>query len=233
MTHLIEAKGLTKRYGRRTVVRDVDLVVDKGEIVALIGPNGAGKTTTIEMMLGVRQPDGGTVTCSLTDARKGTGAQLQNTPFFPGLNTLDNLALFASFYGLAGDKGVLEEMLGRFSLLDVATTQASKLSGGQQRRLAIAIALVHAPQLIFLDEPTSALDPRAQRDVRELIKSLADARATVLFTSHDMTEVRNLAHRIVFIDGGSVRAEGTPEALLDRYDVPTLDELYLLLTEAD
>ncbi len=233
MKHLIEARGLTKRYGQRTVVRDVDLVVHRGEIVALIGPNGAGKTTTVEMMLGVRQPDGGTVACSLADARKGTGAQLQNTPFFPGLSTLDNLALFASFYGLAGDKGVLEEVLKRFSLLDVATTQASKLSGGQQRRLAIAIALVHAPQLVFLDEPTSALDPRAQRDVRELIRDLADAGTTVLFTSHDMTEVRNLAHRIVFIDGGSVRAEGTPEALLNRYNVPTLDELYLLLTEAN
>ena len=86
---------------------------------------------------------------------------------------------------------------------------------------------------MFLDEPTSALDPRAQRDVRGLIKNLADAGTTVLFTSHDMTEVRNLAHRIIFIDGGNVKAEGKPEALLEEHGVTTLDELYLLLTEAD
>ena len=159
MTHLIEAKGLTKRYGRRTVVRDVDVVVDKGEIVALIGPNGAGKTTTIEMMLGVRQPDGGTVTCSLTDARKGTGAQLQNTPFFPGLNTRDNLALFASFYGLAGDKGGLEEILKRFSLLEVATTQASKLSGGQQRGWQSPSRSFTLPNSCFWTNPPARSTP--------------------------------------------------------------------------
>lgn len=233
MTALVEASNLSKRYGRRTVVEGVDLIVNRGEIVALIGPNGAGKTTTVEMMLGVRQPDGGTVTYSFDDARKALGAQLQNTPFFPGLDTRDNVTLFASFYGLVLTKDEAGAVLKRFGLQDVATTQAAKLSGGQQRRLAIAVALLHEPQLVFLDEPTSALDPRAQRDVRALIKNLAEGGTTVLFTSHDMTEVGNVADRVVFIDGGCVRAEGTPASLLEQHGVATLEELYLLLTEAD
>ena len=122
-------------------------------------------------------------------------------------------------------------MLKRFSLLEVSHTQAAKLSGGQQRRLAIAIALVHEPQLVFLDEPTSALDPRAQREVRVLIRELAEHGTTVVLTSHDMTEVGTLANRVVLIDGGRVQAQGKPAELLERYSVDTLEDLYFLLTE--
>jgi ABC-2 type transport system ATP-binding protein len=231
MNTLVEARGLVKAFGPRTAVNGLDLAVREGDILAIIGPNGAGKSTTLDMILGIKSPDRGTVSWWCREPKRFIGAQLQSTPFFPGLTALENLRMFAAFYGLRLKDAALMEHLRKFGLEEAAGTDAARLSGGQQKRLAIAMALLHAPKLIFLDEPTSALDPRSRRDVRELIRSLAESGTSVVFTSHDMEEVHKLANRIVLICGGRVAASGTAEKLLSRYGAEGLEELYIRLTD--
>jgi len=227
----IEAKGLVKTYGNRTVVGGLDLTIGKGEVLAIIGPNGAGKSTVLDLVLGLRKQDSGTVTYWTDNPYRHIGLQLQSTPFFPGFNALENLRMFAAFYGVRLQDAQLLLLLSKCGLGDVAKTDASRLSGGQQKRLAIAMTLVHNPQLIFLDEPTAALDPRARREIRDLIRSLASSGTTVVFTSHDMEEVQKLATRIVMISMGKIQASGSAEDLLSEQQVTSLEELYIKLTE--
>jgi ABC-2 type transport system ATP-binding protein len=230
MSHLLEAHNLVKHYGHHTAVDGVSLDVSPGEVVALIGPNGAGKSTTLEIILGLRAADGGNVVFWRDDPRCEIGIQLQTTPFFRGLTAAENLQLFASFYGVRLSRTQIAALLERCDLAGAARTEAAKLSGGQQKRLAIALALTHSPRLLFLDEPTAALDPRARHDIRALIRSLASAGAAVVFTSHDMEEVGKLADRVVLIVAGHVRADGAPAELLARFGVASLEDLYLDLT---
>lgn len=227
---MIEARGLTKKYGKRTTVKGIDLTVHSGEVVALIGPNGAGKSTTLEMILGLRKPDSGNIAYWTSEPKRHIGVQLQNTPFFPGLTASENLNVMAAFYGLRITKRKVSEILSRCNLQHVARTEASRLSGGEQKRLAIAISLVHDPAVLFLDEPTAALDPRARHEIRELIRSIARSGTSVVFTSHDMEEVEKLADRLILVCDGEVRAQGTPQDLLASYGVSSLDALYLALT---
>jgi ABC-2 type transport system ATP-binding protein len=208
----------------------VSLDVSPGEIVALIGPNGAGKTTTLEVILGLRAADGGQIKFWRDDPRREIGIQLQATPFFRGLTASENLRLFASFYRVRLAQSQIVAILERCGLAGAASTEAAKLSGGQQKRLAIALALAHNPRLLFLDEPTAALDPRGRHDIRALIHSLAATGAAVVFTSHDMEEVAKLADRVVLIAGGRVRADGTPTDLLAHFGAASLEDLYLELT---
>jgi ABC-2 type transport system ATP-binding protein len=233
MNNLLEAHHLVKRYGNRTVVKDIDLFVAPGEVVGLIGPNGAGKSTTLEMVLGLRMPDRGEVVFWCKDPRRQIGVQLQTTPFFRGLTVAENLILFANFYGVQLTKQQVADLLARCGLTGVARTEAARLSGGQQKRLAIALTLAHHPHLIFLDEPTAALDPRARHEIRELIRSFAASGTAIVFTSHDMEEVGKLADRVVLIVEGRVRAEGKPTDLLVAYNVASLEELYLKLTDEE
>jgi ABC-2 type transport system ATP-binding protein len=230
MNNLLEVRGLVKRYGQHEVVKGIDLVVAPGEIVGVIGPNGAGKSTTLEMILGLRIPDQGSVTFSFSNPRQQIGVQLQTTPFFRGLTTSENLKLFANFYGIRLTSQQADRLLARAGLSAAARTEAARLSGGQQKRLAIAMTLAHHPHIIFLDEPTAALDPQARHEVRELIRSLAHEGAAIVFTSHDMEEVNKLADRVILIVDGRVRAQGTPATLLHDYNMHSLEEVYLSIT---
>lgn len=143
MTLMVEAKGLVKRYGERVVVNGLDLTVEEGEVLAIIGPNGAGKSTTLDMILGIKRPDAGSVMYWREDAKRQIGVRLQATPFFPGYTALENLRMFAVFYGLRPTNAELMEHLKRFNLHEAAHIDASRLSGGQQKKLAIAMALLH------------------------------------------------------------------------------------------
>jgi ABC-2 type transport system ATP-binding protein len=230
---LFEDHNLVKRYGEREAVKGVNLVVAPGEVVGMIGPNGAGKSTTLEMILGLRTPDSGDVVYWRDNPRPQIGVQLQTTPFFRGLTVAENLKLFAHFYGVQLTRTQISDLLARCRLADAARLEAARLSAGQQKRLAIALTLAHQPRLIFLDEPTAALDPRARREIRELIRSLAIGGTAIVFTSHDMEEVGKLADRVVLIVEGRVKAEGTPTALLTEYGVSSLEELYLNLTKEE
>jgi ABC-2 type transport system ATP-binding protein len=231
--HLLEAHGLVKRYGNRLAVDGIDLVVAPGEVVAIIGPNGAGKSTTLEMILGLRTPDSGEVVFWCDHPRRQVGVQLQTTPFLRGLTVAENLTLVAHFYGVRLTRQEVTALLERCGLAEAARKEAARLSSGQQKRLAIALALVHQPHLIFLDEPTAALDPRARREIRELVRTLASNGTAIVFTSHDMEEVGKLAHRLVLIVSGHVRAEGTPADLLARSGAGSLEDLYLNLTQEE
>ncbi|MUT64746.1 ABC transporter ATP-binding protein [Paenibacillus sp. NEAU-GSW1] len=232
MQTLIQANGLVKKYGSRTVVNGLDLDIQKGEVLGIIGPNGAGKSSTFDMILGLKKPDAGTVSYWCEDPARHIGVQLQSTPFFPGFTALENMRMFAAFYGLRLTDSGLRTHLQQCQLGEVGKTDAARLSGGQQKRLAIAMTLMHKPQLIFLDEPTAALDPRARREVRSLIQSLAESGVSVVFTSHDMEEVHKLATRIAFIRAGSIEAHGTADELLAKYDASSLEGLYIQLTES-
>lgn len=228
---LIRTNSLVKQYGARTVVNGVSLTVFENEILSIIGPNGAGKSTMIEMTLGLRKQDEGSLSYWIKDYRKYVGAQLQSTPFFPGLTALENLQLFAAFYKKKLETQECKDLLSLCGLQDVIKTEASRLSGGQQKRLAIAVALVHHPRLVFLDEPTTALDPKSRREIHELISQLHARRTSVVFTSHDMDEVAKLSDRVIMMDKGMIIAEGRVEDLCETYKVSNLEELYLHLAE--
>lgn len=228
---LIQARNLQKSYNKRSIVKGINLDVHSNEILAVIGPNGAGKSTTLEMLIGLRKSDGGKINYWMKSYKEKIGVQLQSAPFFVGLNAFENLMLFASFYKRKLTEEQVNQVLKMCGLYESRKTDASKLSGGQQKRLAISIALIHNPELIFLDEPTAALDPRARQEIHELIRVLHQQGKTIVFTSHDMDEVEKLATRIIMIDQGEIIAQGEPEKLCETYNVSGLEELYLQLTK--
>ncbi|MFF5995621.1 ABC transporter ATP-binding protein [Lysinibacillus sp. KU-BSD001] len=225
----IQAINLQKSYNKRKIVKGIHLEIGQGEILAVIGPNGAGKSTTLEILIGLRKADAGEINYWLDAYKEKIGVQLQAAPFFVGLNAFENLKLFAAFYKKKLTDCQVNDMLKICGLYDVRKVDASKLSGGQQKRLAISIALIHNPDLIFLDEPTAALDPRARQEIHHLIKQLHKQNKTVVFTSHDMDEVDKLATRVMMIDEGEIIAQGNPSALCREHHVSNLEQLYLKL----
>ena len=226
----IQATNIHKAYDKRTIVESISLDIQENEILAVIGPNGAGKSTTLEMLVGLKRADGGEISYWCERFKEKIGVQLQMAPFFAGLTASENLKLFAAFYNKILTEKQVDEVLSLCGLYDTKKVDANKLSGGQQKRLAISIALIHNPELIFLDEPTAALDPRARQDIHGLIRQLHRQGKSVVFTSHDMDEVDKLATRVVMIDQGRIMAVGNPVSLCSAYGVARLEELYLLLT---
>jgi len=231
MKTFIQVKDAELSYGSKKVLDRLNLEIREGEVLAIIGPNGAGKSTLIDVILGLKKLDRGTVVRSLDDLKGAIGVQFQTPTFFPGLGAYDNVKLFAAVNGKAASREEIEEVLEQCRLQDAARTDAYRLSGGQQKRLAIAIALIHRPRLLILDEPTAALDPSARSEIKSMIASLAESGMSVVFTSHDMSEVKRLADRIAFIMNGRVRAEGTLDELLASHGTDDLDELYALMLE--
>ncbi len=213
----IALSGLTKRYGGRTVVDGLDLVVEPGSIVAILGPNGAGKTTTIETIEGYRSPDAGMVrVLGLDPARDGRrlrsrmGLMLQDGGVQPLATPAELLRLYAGFYARPRDPVALLAAVG---LEAVARTRWRRLSGGERQRLSLALALVGRPELLVLDEPTAGMDPAARARTRDLIAEARAAGATVLVTTHELADVERLADRIVVLAAGRRLADGTPAEL--------------------
>ncbi|HHV09458.1 MAG TPA: ABC transporter ATP-binding protein [Clostridiales bacterium] len=229
--NLMEAKSIRKQFHNREVVKGINVEIKQGEILALIGTNGAGKSTTLAMLLGILQPDAGTITRWREDFRAHIGVQLQSTPFFEGYTAEENLRLFAALYNVKVDKQQIQRKLEECNLQEARKTLASRLSGGQQKRLAIAVTTLHNPDFIILDEPAAGLDPRARHEVRNMIQRLAENGATVLFSSHDMEEVSRIADRIILMHEGQIVAQGQPESLLQQYHAENLESLYLELTD--
>ncbi|MEW1723020.1 ABC transporter ATP-binding protein [Streptomyces sp. NPDC093109] len=214
---LVEVRGLVKRYGTKTAVDGLDLVVRAGTVTAVLGPNGAGKTTTVEICEGYRRPDAGTVRVlgldPVADAarlRPRIGVMLQSGGVYSGARADEMLRHMARLHAHPLDVDTLIERLG---LGSCGRTTYRRLSGGQQQRLALALAVVGRPELVFLDEPTAGLDPQARRSTWELVRELrADGVGTVL-TTHFMDEAEALADDVVIIDAGRVIAQGSPEEL--------------------
>jgi ABC-2 type transport system ATP-binding protein len=213
----VEAAGLVKRYGRTTAVDGLDLTVARGAVTAVLGPNGAGKTTTIEACEGYRVPDAGRLRVlgldPVADAaalRPRIGVMLQSGGIYPGVRAAEMLRHMARLYAHPLDTGALTERLG---LGSCGRTPYRRLSGGQRQRLALALAVVGRPELVFLDEPTAGLDPQARRAAWELIRELRADGVSVVLTTHFMNEAEELADRVAILDGGKVIAEGSPAEL--------------------
>ncbi|HEV2235087.1 MAG TPA: ABC transporter ATP-binding protein [Ktedonobacterales bacterium] len=213
----IVVEHLTKTYGDKTAVNDLSFSVRPGEIFALLGPNGAGKTTTVEILEGYRTPTSGSARTLGLDPRRDAaalkpqlGVMLQQDGLYPGLRASEVLNLYASFFARPEAPDALLERVG---LRDAAGTRCRQLSGGQKRRLALAVALVGRPRLLFLDEPTTGMDPQARRATWEIIRAAAASGATVLLTTHFMDEAERLADRIAIMDNGALVALDTPTAL--------------------
>jgi ABC-2 type transport system ATP-binding protein len=221
----IEADRLRKVYGDLVAVDDVSFTVRPGEIFGILGPNGAGKTTTLEMVEGLRKPDGGT--CTLLgrpswprDERllPRIGVQLQTSAFFERLTAREQLRTFAALYDVV--QAQADAWLERVGLGDKADTRTEKLSGGQVQRLAIACALVHEPELLFLDEPTAAIDPQARRNLWDLLRSLNDEGRTLVLTTHYLDEAEALCDRVAIMDHGRILRLDAPAALVRGLDAP-------------
>ena len=217
---VVEATGLRKHYGKVEALRGVSFEIHKGEVFGLLGPNGAGKTTTIEILEGLREPDGGTVrVCGLEPARDSRqlkqriGAQLQSTMLQDKIKVEEALHLFASFY----DRAIsADDLLDRFGLAEKRRAYFENLSGGQKQRLALALALVNDPELVLLDEPTAGLDAMVRRDIYALIERLRAEQRTVLLTTHYIEEAERLCDRVAIVDHGQIVALGTPRELVSR-----------------
>src|SRR5437660_11615730 len=207
----------SKRYGQNKVVDSLSFIVQRGEVFALLGPNGAGKTTTVETLEGYRTPDEGTVHVlglnPIRDAhvlKPQIGVMLQQDGLYPGLTAHEVLHLFAGYYEHPQN---IDGLLERVGLSAAAKTRCRRLSGGQKRRLALALALVGNPTLLFLDEPTSGMDPQARLATWEIIRDLKRNGATVLLTTHLMDEAEGLSDRVAILDHGRLIALDTPGGL--------------------
>lgn len=220
-TSIIQLANVTKRYGDFITVNGIDLQVQEGEIFGILGPNGAGKTTTLEMIEGLREPDSGSITVAGFDAvgqaddvRKIIGVQLQSTSLFPYLSASEIMELFGHFYGIADPKQRATELLTRVDLSSKSGNRVDQMSGGQQQRLSIALALVNSPVVSFLDEPTTGLDPHARRSLWQTVLDVRASGTTVVLTTHYMDEAEFLCDRIAIMDGGRIIACDTPDALI-------------------
>jgi ABC-2 type transport system ATP-binding protein len=213
----IEVQGLHKSYGEHEAVRGIDFEVRRGEVFGLLGPNGAGKTTTVEILEGYRTRTAGTVSvlghdpaARDPDLRARVGIVLQSSGTYRYLTVRESVAHWAGFYPAPRD---VEEVIDIVGLADSAEQQTRRLSGGQQRRLDLALALVGDPELVFLDEPTTGFDPAARRNAWDTVRSLRELGKTVLLTTHYLDEAQALADRVAIIKDGRILAEGPPSAL--------------------
>jgi ABC-2 type transport system ATP-binding protein len=222
----ISARGLTKRFGSLVAVNDVNLSVQRASVYGFLGPNGSGKSTTIRMLCGLLTPSAGDITVlglqiprQSEALRPHIGYMTQNFSLFNDLTVRENLEFLAAIQGLprAPARRRVDELLGQFDFADRQRQLAGTLSGGQKQRLALAGAVIHKPELLFLDEPTSAVDPQLRRDFWEKLFDLADAGTTLLVSTHYMDEAER-CHRLAILDRGQLKADGTPAELMQALD---------------
>jgi len=211
----IDVRGLTKRFGKKTAVNQVDIAVPEGQVWGFLGPNGSGKTTTIRMLCGLLRADAGEGTCLGYEFRTQseqikleTGYMTQRFSFWEDLSIRENLDFVARLYQLPGHRALVDHTLEKLGLKDRQNQLAGALSGGWKQRLALAACTLHSPKLLLLDEPTAGVDPKARRDFWDTIHELSSEGITVLVSTHYMDEAER-CDRIVFISVGSIVARGT------------------------
>jgi ABC-2 type transport system ATP-binding protein len=229
MTPAIDVRGLTKRFGTRTVVDHVDIQVQRGEICGFLGPNGSGKTTTIRMLCGLLTPDAGEGTCLGLDLhadaariKRRVGYMTQKFGLYEDLSIEENLDFVARVYGMPQRRQVVRDTLERLGLTPRRAQLAGSLSGGWKQRLALAACMLHEPELLLLDEPTAGVDPKARRDFWAQIHALAAQGLTVLVSTHYMDEAER-CHRLAYIAYGRLLAAGTADEVVARAGLHTWD----------
>jgi ABC-2 type transport system ATP-binding protein len=234
---VIQVADLYKNYGAVEALRGVSFEVAEGEVFGLLGPNGAGKTTTVEILEGLRTPDRGEVRVGGLDPQKSgaefkqiVGGVLQATALPEKLRVSEALSLFSHFYRRRNNT---DGLLRRFQLEEKRNAYYGQLSGGQKQRLALALALVNDPQVLFLDEPTAGLDPQVRREIYTIIEELRRDQKTILLTTHYIEEADHLCDRVAIVDQGRVIALGTPEELRHRSGSATRIQVRLARQDAD
>jgi ABC-2 type transport system ATP-binding protein len=225
MKPVIAIEGLRKSYGALTVVKDLSLTINQGEIFAILGPNGAGKTTTVEILEGFRKADSGSISVLDTDPaiegaaglawRNRIGIVLQSTQDTAELTVREALSHFASYYS---DPRGVDDVIALVGLTEKADDRARTLSGGQRRRLDVGLGIIGRPELLFLDEPTTGFDPEARRAFWILIKQLKNEGTTILLTTHYLDEAESLADRVAVMNHGEILEVSTPALLGGRAD---------------
>lgn len=225
----LRVRGLKKQYPNVLAVAGVDLEVKRGEVFGLLGPNGAGKTTTLEMLEGLTDPDSGEMEIlglnwkqNGAEIRARIGVQLQSTSLFNKITPREALTLYGGYYPKARAANELLELV---QLTDKADAYHITLSGGQMQRLALAMALVNDPELVFLDEPTTGLDPQARQSLWDVVRQIQAEGRTVILTTHYMDEAEALCDRLAIMDHGKVLTEGTPAELISQLAIPSVVEL--------
>ena len=237
---MIELKDVRKSFGKNEVLKGINLRIEKGEVVVIIGPSGSGKSTVLRTMNYLEAPTSGHVIVDgmdlsdknkLNEIRTEVGMVFQNFNLFPHMTVLDNLTL-AQIKVRKTDKKEAEQvamkLLERVGLSDKAHMYPDSLSGGQKQRVAIARALAMKPKVMLFDEPTSALDPEMVREVLDVMKSLADEGMTMVIVTHDMGFAKEVADRVLFVDGGQILEDGTPKQV---FDEPTSERTKLFLSK--
>ena len=231
--HVIELTNISKSYGDVKAVDSISLQVKKGEVLGIIGANGAGKSTTLEIMMGIRKPDTGTVKVlgmNIDDAsneiKQKIGIQLQQTALYDRIKVKEALKLFSSYYDKKRD---LQEIIETLGLQPYLNKYVKNLSGGWQQRTSLALALVNDPDIIFLDEPTTGLDPQARRDLWICINRYREEGKTILLSTHYMDEAQKHCDRIAIIRKGKLVACDQPQNLIDSYlqGAGTMEDVYL------
>lgn len=226
---IVEVRNLKKYYKDIKAVDGISFSIEEGSVFALLGPNGAGKTTTVEILEGLRKKDSGeiklfgeNVTELSKDMKRRIGVQLQKSAFFDNLTVWETLSMFRELYG-KGYKA--KEILEMIHLVDKRKSLVKNLSGGQLQRLALGVALINDPDLIFLDEPTTGLDPQARRMIWEIIKDLKNKGKTIFLTTHYMEEAEYLADVVCIIDHGKIVEMGKPEEIIKRSGLKTIIDI--------
>lgn len=237
---MIELKDVRKSFGKNEVLKGINLQIDKGEVVVIIGPSGSGKSTVLRTMNYLEEPTSGHVIVDgmdlsdknkLNAVRTEVGMVFQNFNLFPHMTVLDNLILAPVNVRKTDKKeaqDIAMKLLERVGLADKAQMYPDSLSGGQKQRVAIARALVMKPKVMLFDEPTSALDPEMVREVLDVMKSLADEGMTMVIVTHEMGFAKEVADRVLFVDGGQILEDGTPAQV---FDAPSSDRTKLFLSK--
>ena len=228
---MIELKDVRKSFGKNEVLKGINLQIDKGEVVVIIGPSGSGKSTVLRTMNYLEEPTSGHDKNKLNAVRTEVGMVFQNFNLFPHMTVLDNLTLAPVNVRKTDKKeaqDIAMKLLERVGLADKAQMYPDSLSGGQKQRVAIARALAMKPKVMLFDEPTSALDPEMVREVLDVMKSLADEGMTMVIVTHEMGFAKEVADRVLFVDGGQILEDGTPVQV---FDAPSSDRTKLFLSK--
>jgi ABC-2 type transport system ATP-binding protein len=214
MVPVLKAESLVKRYGSVLAVNNISFDIHKGEIFGFLGPNGAGKTTTIKILTGLLKPDEGRVTINCNDYGRSIGFCPQHIVIWENLTCFEQIVYMGRMYDMSSSAAKIKskELFDALGLTGVKNRLAKNLSGGMQRRLNIALALIHSPEIVFLDEPQAGLDPQSRVLVRDYIRSIKN-RTTIVLTTHDMEEAEKLSDRICIIDSGRLLVTGTGDEL--------------------
>ena len=240
MNEILRVHNLDKSYGEKKVVDEISFDVKKGEILSFLGPNGAGKSTTINILCGILGYNNGEIEYNnknvkkcMNEFKKKLGVVPQDLAIYEDLSAEQNVQFFASLYGLKGNnlKAKADKALEFVGLLERKKDKASTFSGGMKRRLNIACAIAHAPELLIMDEPTVGIDPQSRNHILTSIKKLSKHGMTILYTTHYMDEVEEISTRILIMDDGSIIAEGTKESL--KADISDVRQFIIELEEDD